>query len=392
MNESTTVIVSRNDLLLALRQTAPARQTSAKNCVPIFTYYVFIVEDGNFYVWTSDGYSVIIRKRIRAEITANTKEQQLFPIYGNMLTKMLRLLDNEPIRMTFYHSQMEVTHQYGKFYLPFENDNGVKTIIKGNESAKQTIKIEIPDFRKNLDKVAFCMGNDALRPVMNGIFFDFRDDHLVLAASNGHILAKIDAWSVAVDFTDSFIMCSKAVRILSHILPKAGFLELSVFDRQVRIDVSTENDEQLTLLTTTIDGRYPNYMSVIPQQDVFHITVNRRKFLAAIHRADIFSNDSSRLLKLRLKQDDSTITIQASDKDFEIGAYETLSAVFNGLPSGDMIIGLRANFIEPTIRHLKTDNIIINGKDNHSAITIVPDIQDDDEILYLLMPILLSDE
>lgn len=389
MNELTTVIVSRNDLLLALRQTAPGRQPKA---IPyIFRDYVFIVESDNFYVWTSDGASTTIRKRVKAEITTDNKEQQLFPIYGNMLTKMLQLLDDEPIRMTFYHSQMEVTHQYGTFYLPFENDIAAQTIIKGNDEAKHTVKIEVPDFRKFLDKSIFCMANDELRPAMNGIYFDFRDNHLVLAASNGHILVKIDAWSVAADFTDSFIMYAKTACILSRILPKAGFLEMSIFDSQVRIDVTTGQDEELTILTKTVDSRYPNYMNVIPRHGIYHITVNRRKFLSAVRRAEIFSNDSSRLLKLYLKQDDNTITINASDIDLEIGACETLPAVFDGLPDGKMTIGFNSRFIEHVICHLNTDNIIINGQDSSRAITMVPDVQDDDEVLYLIMPMLCCD-
>lgn len=395
MNEKTTITVSRNELLRALNQVAPARGT--KVALDVYKCYIFDIQDGKLLVMASNADCVTVRKEVKTDsIETASNERLLFPMEGTIRTA-LKLLDEQPLQLTFLHSQVEVKHQYGSFFMPLEREDGFFATFPEKEKAQHTVNIEIPDFRHFLDDTAFCMADDELRPVMNGVCFDFKDEHLVMAASDGHMLAMVDAWSVATEWTGSFVVPKKTVIALQRMLPKVGWIELSVYDRYVRMDVTDNLSGALTIKSSTVDGRYPNYLSVIPKENALHITANRKQLLAAVRRADLFANYSSKMLAFYLTDGGNEIEIKSDDIDYEMGATERVPASYGKIPtnkfSPNFRIGFKSTPVEEILRHIKDTDVVINAQNGNRAVTITKVQKEaiDDETLYLLMPMLVND-
>ena len=95
------------------------------------------------------------------------------------------------------------------------------------------------------------------------------------------------------------------------------------------------------LVCRLIEGRYPNYNSVIPQNNPFKIKIDRQLFIGALRRVSIFSSQASSLIKLHLENNE--VKISAQDIDFSTSAEEVQSCQYEGTP---MSIGFKSTFLD----------------------------------------------
>ena len=144
---------------------------------------------------------------------------------------------------------------------------------------------------------------------------------------------------------------------------------------------------EYNMVCRLIDGRYPNYASVIPQNNPHHLTIDRQTLINAMRRVSVFSPASSGLIKLRIQ--DSQLSISTQDIDFSTSANETLTCQYDGIP---MSIGFKANFLIDILNNIPSQEIVLQLSDPSRAGVIVPAEQAQDEnLLMLLMPMVLND-
>ena len=129
---------------------------------------------------------------------------------------------------------------------------------------------------------------------MNGIYFDIQTDNLTFVASDGHKLVRLRNLAVRSEGRALFILPKKPANLLKALLPKNTDPVKIAFDEN-NAYVKTVNFEMVCRL---IEGRYPNYNSVIPQDNPNKVTVDRVSLLMALKRVSVSSNPASGLVKL----------------------------------------------------------------------------------------------
>jgi DNA polymerase-3 subunit beta len=136
-----------------------------------------------------------------------------------------------------------------------------------------------------------------------------------------------------------------------------------------------------------IEGRYPNYNSVIPQSNPNQLTVDRQGLLAALRRVQPFANDSSNLIRFHVE--DSTLQLDAEDYDFSKTATERMSCDYNGQP---MSIGFKGSSFIEILTNLDCSEVIIQLADPSRAGLVFPSEQpENQDVLMLMMPMLIND-
>ena len=195
-------------------------------------------------------------------------------------------------------------------------------------------------------------------------------------------------------------MCQNSLTILSNKLPGEYQCRISRGQKPARHPkeqgmVTIEFDERNAVFTLEsyrmvcrlIEGRYPNYNSVIPQNNPYKVTVDRLQLLGALRRVSIFSSQASSLIKLRMQE--NLIVISAQDIDFSTSAEETLVCQYAGNP---MSIGFKSTFLIDILNNISADEIVIELADPSRAGVIIPVEQEENEdLLMLLMPMMLND-
>ncbi|MBQ5817069.1 MAG: DNA polymerase III subunit beta, partial [Bacteroidaceae bacterium] len=140
------------------------------------------------------------------------------------------------------------------------------------------------------------------------------------------------------------------------------------------------------LVCRLIEGRYPNYNSVIPQNNPRKITIDRAAMISALRRVAIFSSQVS-LVKLHLQ--DNNMIISAQDTDFSTFAEESLTCSYEGAP---MNIGFSASFLIDILGNIPGREVVIELADPSRAGVMVPAEQvGQQELLMLLMPMMLTE-
>lgn len=393
-------IVSRNRLLQALNHARTVM--SSKMATPLFGNFFFTFsEDGTIMtVHSSDG-EIWFSESVVLDATA--VESRSISVWYHELLKALKALDEQPLRFIVGEMQMTVKHSCGQFRLPlggnaeeFFSFSGYKR-IHFDDVPHECAEFEAPGLRSILNRCKIAMAEDELRPVMNGIYFNFTEDYADFVSSDGHRLIRVRKAPMD-NAVFSLIVHRKVVQSLLRILPGDVFLDYMVIKEKNIKNEEKETyiakftiDDTITLSFQPLDGRYPNYMSVIPTSFNADVTVDRRAFIKSVDRISIFADYSSECVRMNIA--DNTITLNASDKDFELGGEETIPCEYvnNGkLPT--LLTGLKASGIASLFKHLDTQKVVIHFIDGTRCFIIEPVPQPDyEDVLMLQMPMMLSD-
>ena len=145
--------------------------------------------------------------------------------------------------------------------------------------------------------------------------------------------------------------------------------------------------EEYSLTSRLVEGRFPNYRSVIPQDNPNIVTVNRLALVSALRRVLVFANAQAVLVKFRLGS--NTMNISSQDIDFGKSAEENMLCDYMGTP---MRIAFKGSVLLDLINNIEGDDITLKLSDPSRAGLIVPAKQKEgEEVLMLIMPSVFND-
>ena len=365
---------------LAARLSALGRVINSKNSLSILGDFLFEVVEGKLRLTASDS-EVVMQTAMELNETDNDGR---FCVGNHDLLEAVKGISEQPI--TFDVDQQaniaKISYQNGMFSLPVENaDEFPQPQQIGDQATLITIPTQV--LAENINRSVFATAQDELRPVMNGIYFDLTPDCLAVVASDGHKLVRNKILNIRSEQPASFILPKKPASLLKGILGKQGGDVLIRFDeRNAEI-----NFEEGVIVCRLIEGRYPNYNSVIPQNNPNQLTVDRLGLLSALRRVQPFSNDSSNLIRFHVEN--GTLQLDAEDYDFSKTATERMSCDYNGMP---MSIGFKGSSFIEILSNYECPEVVIQLADPSRAGLVLPSEQPaDQDVLMLMMPMLIND-
>ena len=359
---------------------AISRVINSKSTLPILDCFLFNIEGNKLSITASDNETTL---DTMLEIVESDGDFQ-FAIPSKTLLDAIKELPEQPITFDVNTQSMEVAIQYmnGKYAMMAQSaDEYPMAALMGENSVSFTI--EADTLLGGINRTLFATADDELRPVMNGIYFDIFNDNVTLVASDGHKLVRYRLYSVTSDEKAAFILPKKPATLLKNLLAKeAGEIKITFDDRNATFEMPTHR-----MICRLIEGRYPNYNSVIPQNNPFKVTIDRAAMLSALRRVSVFSSQSSSLIKLRMGNNE--LLISAQDVDFSTSAEEKLTCSYEGNP---MSIGFKATFLMDILANINGQDVVIEVSDPSRAGVLVPAEQTEaEELLMLLMPMMLND-
>ncbi|EGJ71182.1 DNA polymerase III, beta subunit [Bacteroides coprosuis DSM 18011] len=359
---------------------AVSRVINSKNALPILDCFLFQLENGVLSVTVSDSETTMETSIDVIECVTEGK----IAIAAKTLLDALKEIPEQPLTFSVDSSTLEVTvtYQNGQYSLMGQNaDEYPQSAALNNESVKFTMSVDT--LLAGINRTVYATADDELRPVMNGVYFDITTEDITMVASDGHKLVRCQVLDAKGNDRAAFILPKKPANLLKNILPKEqGEVEISFDERNAIFALGNYH-----MICRLIEGRYPNYNSVIPKDNPFKVTVDRVSFIGALRRVAIFSSQASSLVKLRLK--DSSMNISAQDIDFSTSAEENLVCQYTGT---DMSIGFKSTFLIDILSNISSDEVVIELADPSRAGVIIPVEQEEGEkLLTLLMPMMLND-
>ena len=353
---------------------------ASKNTLPILDNFLFQLEENTLTVTASDAETRLVTS---LEVM-NAEGSGLFCVSAKMLLDPLKELPEQPLTFDVNDANLEVFIHFQNGKYNFIGQKG-DTYPQQKPLSEQAVEV-VMDAQLLLNGISrslFATADDELRPVMNGVYFDFHTDDLTFVASDGHKLVRLRNLSVQSEERASFILPKKPATLLKNLLAKEeGLIRLQFDDNNAYVRCA--NCEMVCRL---IEGRYPNYNSVIPKENPFQVTIDRMFLLNALKRVSVFSNQSSSLIKLHLE--DNLLTVSAQDIDFSTSAEERIPCEYNG---DELSIGFKATYLIDTLGNISSTDVILQLADPSRAGLILPlENQENEDLLMLLMPMMLND-
>lgn len=366
---------------LSSRLQTLAKVISGKNSLPILDSFLFNVNNGQLILTTSDSENMM-----QTSLTLDSQEGEgSFALQSQTILDAMRELPEQPLRFSVDLAQATITISYqgGEYNFTTLNADEYPRMQPMPENVN-VITIDAGVLASSLNRSIFATAQDELRPVMNGIYFDLTPDALAIVASDGHKLVRNKNFTIKSETPASFILPKKPANLLKNILGKDGGDVVIKFDeRNAEIHFADG-----LLVCRLIEGRYPNYNSVIPQSNPNQLTIDRRLLLSALRRVLPFGSKSSQLVKFKLAA--GSLELSSEDIDYATKAHETLACDYAGQ---NMSIGFKGSSLTEILSNLDGDQVNIELADPSRAGIIVPVEQPENEdVLMLLMPMLLSDQ
>lgn len=358
-----------------------AKVIGSKNSLPILDCFLFQVANGEMSITASDSDNVI---KSTLALTDHDGEGE-FCVPNRVILDALKELPEQPLHFDVDTAgeavAIKIVYQNGLYNFTGQSAEEYPRTQSMNDACT-TVSLPAEMLINNISRSLFATANDELRPVMNGIYFDLTADALAIVASDGHKLVRSKNFTIKSESPSAFNLPKKPASLLKNILSKDGDDAIIKFDDRSAEIQFTDGVMRCRL----IDGRYPNYNSVIPNNPN-EVTVDRRGLQSALRRVLPFASESSQLIRFHIES--GRFEVSSEDIDFSTSAKEQLSCEYNGSP---ISIGFKGSSLMEILSNLTSDNIIIQLADPSRAGIIVPAEQPENEdILMLIMPMLLND-
>ena len=359
---------------------AIGRVINSKNTLPILDCFLFEVNEGILSLTASDNETTMSTSLEVIESDGNCR----FAINAKTIQDALKEIPEQPLTFAFNPDTLEILVQYmnGRYSVVAQNADEYPLPLTLGENAVH-VEMEAATMLNGINRALFATADDELRPVMNGIYFDITTDDLTMVASDGHKLVRNKNFATKGNEKAAFILPKKPATLLKNLLGKEqGAVSIDFDDRN-----ATFTMPNYRMVCRLIEGRYPNYNSVIPQNNPHKVTIDRAILLSALKRVSVFSSQASSLIKLRLQ--DNQLVLSGQDIDFSTSAEETINCSYSGSP---MSIGFKATFLIDILNNITGQDVIIELADPSRAGVLVPAEQEENEnLLMLLMPMMLND-
>ncbi|HPD94809.1 MAG: DNA polymerase III subunit beta [Bacteroidales bacterium] len=372
-------VVSSTELLSHL--SVVSRVISSKNTLPILDNFLFKLEGNELEITASDLETSVSTK---LELQ-NVSGEGTIAIPYKILLDTLKEFSEQPLTFDIEPENLKIaiSSENGQFNIVGQQaeDFPRRAELKPEETNSITLIGDI--LLQGITKTIFATADDEMRPVMNGIFIELGSEGISFVASDSHKLVRYRRKDVETNAEASFILNKKPASLLKNMLGKGG--------EKVVIEFDSKNAHFVmpgySLVCRLVEGVYPNYSAVIPNDNPNKMIIDRVELYNSIRRVSIYSNAASNLIKLSLTGNNCTVSAQ--DLDFSVSAHERLSCQYDG---EEMEIGFKSAFLVEILANIPSSDVIVSLSDPSRAGLIFPHQNDnpDEDILMLLMPMMIS--
>ena len=347
------------------------------NTLAILDNFLFELDHNMLKVSASD-----LETTISSVLNVESESKVSLAIPAKILLDTLKTFPEQPLTFKIKDNNLvEISYQGGKSEVAYVSSEDFPNAVDVDDASKSEITADI--LATAVNNTIFATGNDSLRPIMNGVFFQFLENETRFVGTDAHKLVKYLRKDIQSEKTAEFIMPKKPLNLLKSVLTGS--------EENVTIEYNETNAkfsfEDFELNCRLIDGKYPNYEAVIPLENPNKLVIDRNHFLNTVRRISIFANKTTHQIKLKMSG--AELKISAQDLDYSNSGEERLECQYNG---DDMEIGFNSRFLIEMLSNLNSKDVqLAMSMPNRAGIlTPIDGLEDGEEVVMLVMPVMLG--
>jgi DNA polymerase III subunit beta len=235
--------------------------------------------------------------------------------------------------------------------------------------------------RRIIYRTTFAVSSDELRPAMMGVLFQSKGAELRAVATDGHRLVRIiQKQAGATGLKKDIIVPAKALHALGKSV-EDGSCTIAADETHIRFMVGST-----VLVSRLIDESYPNYESVIPNENTKTLTVKRDEIINSIRRVALYASATTHQVRFGIES--NSLRVTAQDIDFGGEAKETVACTYGAEP---LEIGFNSTYLLDILSHLDCGEVDFRFSSPTRAGIVAPaGVAGDEDIIMLVMPVRLN--
>lgn len=330
---------------------AVSKVINSKNTMRILDNFLLRIEGDRVSITGSDSENVLTAFVPIMDVEG----QGAIAVPAKRLLEITKVVDNQPLMFYINDETKEIDLRFTNGHFNFMGVNADE-YPEPRKLAEDHRELFLPAdmLLKGLDHTWFAVSNDTARPVMTGIYFDIHNDDVTFVSSDTHKLVRYINREKAPGMEASFILPGKTAGIIRSLISKEDV------DVKISFDAKGGLFEfgEYFLYTVFINGNYPNYNRVIPQDNPFSLVADRGSLIGALRRVNLFAPKSSNLVVLNLQPED--VHISAQDLDYGTSAEERLTCEYAG---NSMVVGFNGVFMVEILANINEEEVVLKLSD-----------------------------
>ncbi len=342
-----------------------------RQTMPILSTVLLVARGGELSITATD---LEVELVAHAEVDVETGGE--ITVSGRKLLDICKALpDGASVSVSLSGEKLNVRSGRSKFSLatlPAAEFPTVEDI-----KAEQTITVPQDVLAGLIEKTHFSMAQQDVRYYLNGMLLETGGKYLRAVATDGHRLALSQAELDGGDLAEQqVIVPRKGVLELQRLMSGEGALDIQLGANHVRIQL-----EGIRFTSKLIDGRFPEYERVIPQESSNQLSADKGVIRSALQRTAILSNEKYRGIRLIIR--DSGVVLQAHNPEQE-EAEEEVEVEYSG---DDIEIGFNVNYLLDAIGAVDGETVTLSVVDSNSSCLVREPENDNNK--FVVMPMRL---
>jgi DNA polymerase-3 subunit beta len=315
-----------------------------------------------------------IEMQIRTGTPSSGPEQVSITVAARKLQDILRSLpESAEVSLNLEERRLQLKAGKSRFNLQTLPAEDFPRMAEATGQAT-VLKLTQKQFKRQLALVQYAMAQQDIRYYLNGLLLVAQGGELRLVATDGHRLAYASEDIGGTHERIEVILPRKTVLELSRQLADNDeALEISLTPSQARFSFG-----DVEFVSKLIDGKFPDYERVIPQQQTKIIALDRALFQHSLQRAAILTNEKFRGVRLVLST--GSLKILSTNAENE----EAQEEIEIDYAAEDLDVGFNVNYLLDVLNNINVETIEIRLADSNSSALIM--LPDNNRFKYVVMP------
>lgn len=358
--------ILQEDLAKAL--SLASRFINQKAQLPILGNVVFKAEKTKLNLLATN-----LELSLALSIGAKVEEEGEIAIPGRTVFEIISNLPKAQVTLESTKEQLKIKSDTFNGTLSGMNAADFPVITKS--LGKNALTLDLKSFLPSLAKVAFSISVDETRPVLNGVLLMYRENKLILVATDGFRLSQ------------KIIPVNQKMGFEKVILPKAvvgEVLRISETDSLLMEIKESESQvvfgfDNVILASRIISGTFPPFENIIPKSSATKVSVAKEDLIRAVKLASPFARDSANMVKFLVGKNSLKVLAESSKSGKEEGEVDAK------VEGEEMEITFNFRFVEELLNVIDGEDVQIELT-NTTSPGVFRDPKDKD-FLHLIMPV-----
>jgi DNA polymerase-3 subunit beta len=358
------LVIEKSDLQNILKKAISA--TEKKSALPILSNFLLEAKDDRLTVQGTD-----LEVHVSVSVFAKIENEGKACVNAKKLTDISRLLPSNEVYIKLEDNVLKIKSGKTKYNLPVVSSEDFPMMYPFPED--NAFVVSGDDIQKAISKTSYATSKEETRYALQGVLFKSLDGTIDVVATDGHRLALYTINRNGSGDVE-IIVPQKALNELKKLLTGLEDVEMAASDQYVFF-----RTKEWILMSRLLEGAFPDYTKVIPQDFNIQIKLDKKEFLDAVKRVSAVIEGDPKPIKLTLREN----TLQLVSKSAEYGeAADELPVEYTG---EEFSIGFNARYLIEAVEVIDGDTAVIRFTTPNAQTLILPE-DENDRYKAIVMP------